>query len=128
MIVPPPPVAETAVLDERAFGRVAALADRIAGLAIPSTKRSMVQSRLNRRLRATGLPSFAAYLDLVEGPEGSHERPRMIEALTTNVSHFFREAHHFETLRDAILLDPRAKPARLRIWSAGCSSSRESGQ
>ncbi|MEM9974257.1 MAG: protein-glutamate O-methyltransferase CheR [Pseudomonadota bacterium] len=115
-------------LDPRGFQRLAALAREEAGLTIPDTKLSMVQSRLSRRLSATGHTSFDAYLGFVESAAGTGERQHMISALTTNVSHFFREAHHFDTLREEIL--PRAierarRGDQVRLWSAGCSSGQE---
>ncbi len=114
-------------LDVGVFRRVAALAEREAGLAIPEAKRSMVQSRLNRRLRATGIGGFPAYLDFVESRDGAGERAQMISALTTNVSHFFREEHHFTLLRQDVLPKVSAphRTRRLRIWSAGCSTGQE---
>ncbi len=117
-----------AELAPAAFERVARLAAREAGLAIAPTKRAMVQSRLFKRVRALGLATFEAYLDLVEGDAGADERRQMISALTTNVSHFFRERHHFDTLRDKLLpglLKRAAEGGRVRIWSAGCSSGQE---
>jgi len=115
-------------LSAEGFARVAALAEREAGLTIPETKAAMVQSRLSRRLRATGHADFAAYLTHVEGKDGATERDHMISALTTNVSHFFREEHHFETLREKVLpplVDRLRSGGRVRIWSAGCSSGQE---
>ncbi|MDU8945137.1 CheR family methyltransferase [Ovoidimarina sediminis] len=115
-------------LSEREFDRVRRLAQREAGLSIPDAKRSMVQSRLSRRLRATGHSSFTAYLDEVEGAGDGSERLNLISALTTNVSHFFREAHHFETLANTLLPDLKAKAQSgeaIRLWSAGCSTGQE---
>lgn len=116
------------VLDARSFARVSELAMKQAGLNIPDTKHSMVQSRLSKRLRATGLGAFSSYLDLVESPEGTSEMPEFISALTTNVSSFLRENHHFETLRKEIcpqLLEKIKQGERIRIWSAGCSTGQE---
>jgi chemotaxis protein methyltransferase CheR len=115
-------------LGPETFARVSDIASRIAGLSIPATKQSMVQSRLVRRLRATGQTHFEAYLDLVESAEGRSEIPEFISALTTNVSSFFREAHHFETLRTEVapaLLEKLRSGERVRIWSAGCSTGQE---
>ena len=115
-------------LEPKTFERVAALAAREAGLMIPPTKIAMVQSRLARRMRAVALTSYEAYLDLVEREDSVEERRQMISVLTTNVSHFFRENHHFEMLRNSILPDLLRKAAsggRVRIWSAGCSSGQE---
>ena len=117
-----------AELTDTLFERVRYLAEREAGLSIPGVKRSMVQSRLSRRLRATGIPSFSSYLDKVETSAGAEERLNMISALTTNVSHFFREGHHFSLLAETLLpqLKERARAGNpIRIWSAGCSTGQE---
>jgi chemotaxis protein methyltransferase CheR len=107
---------------------IAAIAEADAGIVIATEKASMVQSRLAARLRALGMNDFRAYLDFIESPEGEDERRRMISALTTNVSHFFREAHHFDLLRDRVLpplIDRVRRGGRIRIWSAGCSRGQE---
>ena len=88
----------------------------------------MVQSRLRHRLRALGLSDFPQYCEFLHSEQGEDERRKLISALTTNVSHFFRENHHFEKLRD--LLKTRVTTASagrpIRIWSAGCSNGQES--
>lgn len=115
-------------MSEKAFQRVREIAREEAGLAIPDTKKSMVQSRLARRLKALGLVAFENYLDLVESVRGKTERTHMITALTTNVSHFFREDHHFKTLRDDLIpgFATRLRSGEpIRIWSAGCSTGQE---
>lgn len=122
------PAANGRGLDPAAFRRVARLAEKEAGLSIPDGKLSMVQSRLARRLAATGLRDFAEYLDHVESTSGAEERSQMIMALTTNVTHFFREDHHFKTLSDSVLPELARRAAsggRVRIWSAGCSAGHE---
>ncbi|GKY87698.1 CheR family methyltransferase [Sinisalibacter aestuarii] len=115
-------------LDAASFRRIAAIAHREAGLYIAPAKAAMVRTRLARRLRALALPGFAAYCDMVEGAGGLAERGAMISALTTNVSHFFREAHHFDILRERLLphlADKVRAGGRVRIWSAGCSNGQE---
>lgn len=117
-----------AELCPRAFARVTGFAHAAAGLMIPDSKRAMVQARLARRLAATGHASFESYLDHVEGPEGLAERHRMISALTTNVTSFFREPHHFEILSSRVIPASRTRlreGARVRFWSAGCSTGQE---
>lgn len=99
-----------------------------AGIVISEGKASMVQSRLAKRLRALGLPDYRSYLDHLQSPEGAEESGRMLSALTTNVTSFFRENHHFQQLRTEVLppLIARARAGgRVRIWSAGCSSGQE---
>lgn len=99
-----------------------------AGIHLPSTKANLVYSRLAKRLRALGLESFSEYCALIGSESGSAERAQMISALTTNVTRFFREPHHFEHMRQEIV-SPLVKDIRggkrLRIWSAGCSSGQE---
>ncbi len=116
------------VLDDQAFKQIAAIAYKEAGLAIAPSKAAMVHTRLARRLRALNLGSYQEYCDLVASGEGISERRHLISALTTNVSHFFREDHHFDRLRKEVLPGLREKihsGARIRIWSAGCSNGQE---
>jgi len=99
-----------------------------AGIVITPGKGSMVQSRLGKRLRALGMKDYQSYIALITSDAGSEERRAMISALTTNVTQFFRENHHFETLRNIALppLLARARDgAKIRIWSAGCSNGQE---
>jgi chemotaxis protein methyltransferase CheR len=115
-------------LDPADFRRIAAILLDRAGIALPDSKRQLVFSRLGKRLRHLGLADFSAYLALVEAPRGADELAEMISALTTNVTSFFREKHHFEILRETVLpplLAAARHGARVRIWSAGCSSGEE---
>lgn len=110
------------------FARIAAFAHREYGLHLQESKKDLVYSRLVKRLRKTGCPDFATYCDRLEGEDGAAERVELISALTTNVTHFFREEHHFTLLSDMILRpqsDRLRAGQRLRIWSAGCSAGQE---
>jgi chemotaxis protein methyltransferase CheR len=110
------------------FGRIAALLHGETGIALPESKATLAYSRLAKRLRALGLASFKDYCALVASASGVSERQEMIAALTTNVTRFFREPHHFEHLRDRILpplLAAARRGAAVRLWSAGCSSGQE---
>lgn len=101
---------------------------REAGISLSGAKANLVYSRLAKRLRRLGLRNFSEYCTLVEGPEGESELQEMIAALTTNVTRFFREPHHFEHLRDHVLpgLIARARAGeRIRLWSSACSSGQE---
>ncbi|MBN9117979.1 MAG: hypothetical protein J0I06_02225 [Planctomycetes bacterium] len=93
------------------------------GIALGDSKRDMVCSRLAKRLRHHGLASFTDYLRLVRAADD--EGQEFINCLTTNKTDFFREAHHFQFLRDTVIPGARAKGRRLRIWSAGCSTGEE---
>lgn len=99
-----------------------------SGIVLGESKVTLAYSRLAKRVRILGLPDFAAYCDLLQSPEGESERSAMLSALTTNVTRFFREPHHFDHLRDQSL--PRIAEAaragrRIRLWSAGCSAGHE---
>lgn len=110
------------------FRFLADLANSQTGIMLPSHKKDMVYSRLVRRLRALKLSSFAEYCDLMQSDAGQDELSNLINAITTNLTKFFREEHHFTHLRDTVIKPIAAKPAagkRLRIWSAGCSAGME---
>lgn len=114
--------------DRSDFAFIATTLYEDAGISLPASKANLVYSRLAKRLRALGLESFRDYCELVGSEEGTDERTQMIAALTTNVTRFFREPHHFDHLRRKLVepLAPEIKQGRrLRIWSAGCSSGQE---
>lgn len=99
---------------------------RSYGIELGEQKRQMVYSRLSRRLRALGVPNFTAYLAFLDSPAGSGEIELFGNCLTTNLTAFFREAHHFTHFETEIRKTPPADRAqRLRIWSAGCSTGEE---
>lgn len=104
------------------FRFLATLANQRTGIVLAEQKRDMIYGRLVRRLRALKLDSFAAYCELLQSEEGESEIGNLINAVTTNLTHFFREAHHFEHLKNTVL--PECGN-RVRIWSAGCSSGME---
>ena len=110
------------------FRRVAELLYDVSGIHLIEAKASLVYSRLAKRVRILGLPDFTAYCDLLASEAGAEERQAMLSALTTNVTRFFREPHHFDHLGSEILpaLAARARSGgRVRIWSAGCSAGHE---
>jgi chemotaxis protein methyltransferase CheR len=110
------------------FSRIASILYDTAGIALPESKATLVYSRLAKRLRTLGLESFHEYCALLGSSDGLDERQSMLAALTTNVTRFFREPHHFDHLRENVIA-PMAnalrRGARLRIWSAGCSTGQE---
>ena len=116
------------IFTDQDFARIAAYAYREFGLSLQSSKKDLVYSRLVRRVRHLNLPDFAAYCTLLETPEGASEHDSVVSALTTNVTHFFREGHHFDLLAEQVLkprLTRLKARERLRIWSAGCSAGME---
>lgn len=110
------------------FRMIAAVLHGDAGIYLPDSKATLVYSRLAKRLRLLGLSSFREYCSLVQSKEGTGERQSMLAALTTNVTRFFREPHHFDDLRRSVLPALAAKAragGRVRLWSAGCSTGQE---
>jgi chemotaxis protein methyltransferase CheR len=99
----------------------------LTGISLADSKRDMIRSRLNKRLRILGLDSLTEYLNVLNQPkEFPDEEEAFINCLTTNKTDFFRESHHFDFLRETII--PQLQDSgtrRLRIWSAGCSSGEE---
>lgn len=110
------------------FRDIAQLLYADSGIHLQEAKATLVYSRLAKRLRKLGLSSFSDYRALLHGPDGEGERPVLLSALTTNVTRFFREPHHFDALRRQVkqVLAPAARAGgRVRLWSAGCSLGHE---
>ena len=110
------------------FRHIAQTLHSHAGIALNEGKAALVYSRLAKRLRTLGLRSFREYCALIQGVEGVDERQAMTAALTTNVTRFYREPHHFDHLRDQVMpaLAERARAGgRVRLWSAACSNGQE---
>lgn len=115
-------------LGDEEFRFLAGFMSRETGIVLTDHKRQMVCGRLVKRLRALGLKSFGEYCELLQGPQAHGEVENLVNAITTNITHFFREPHHFDHLRDTVLaprLAERPRNPRLRLWSAGCSSGEE---
>ena len=126
-IVPPPPSGDVREYDfeNRDFERVRRLIYDRAGINLNENKQNMVYSRLSRRLRAHGLGSFREYLDRFEADAqfAAGEAQEFVNALTTNLTSFFREAHHFPVLAQFLGALPPGNPPRL--WCAAASTGEE---
>lgn len=106
------------------FEKVVNIIYKVAGISLSERKEDMVYSRLARRLRKLGLSDFEDYLKFVI--ENTEEQKAFVNSLTTNLTHFFREEHHFDYLESVLLPQVFAtKTNRIRIWSAGCSTGEE---
>jgi chemotaxis protein methyltransferase CheR len=109
------------------FEALRKLVKEITGINLSDQKRELVYGRLARRLRVLHLRTFAEYRDLLAS-DGGREIGEFCNAITTNLTSFFRESHHFEYLRDQVLqpmVPNRTASRRVRIWSAGCSTGEE---
>jgi len=110
------------------FAFIADIAHNITGIVINASKRDMVYSRLVRRLRALSLRSFADYCKLLQSAAGEQEIGNLVNAITTNLTGFFRESHHFEHLHEHVLTPLLQNPPpdkKIRLWSSACSSGME---
>jgi chemotaxis protein methyltransferase CheR len=115
------------VLGDAEFEFIRHVVGENAGIVLGPNKRQLVQGRLARRLRELRLGSYQEYCEHVRG-SGPEELVGLINALTTNVTAFFRENHHFEALAKYMLPEAMRRNAgsrRIRIWSAGCSTGEE---
>lgn len=119
---------EEGTISDADFTRIAQLVREMMGIDLQPHKRTMVASRLSKRLRATGFETVDAYIDYMLSPQGKDEQSRFVSAYTTNMTRFNREGHHFEQLAEEFLpdlMDKARHGKRVRIWSAGCSSGEE---
>jgi len=114
-------------LSDNEFDSIKKLVLETTGISLSDSKRELVKRRFAPRVRALGLDSFGAYLTFVK-TDGGDEMSNFHNAITTNLTSFFRENHHFEYLREQALphlLKRNAESRRLRVWSAGCSTGQE---
>ncbi|MCS0628322.1 chemotaxis protein CheR [Telluria mixta] len=107
------------------FERVRGLIYQRAGISLADSKQEMVYSRLARRLRANGIASFASYLDALEAGRMPAEWESFTNALTTNLTSFFREAHHFPLLAEHALKARASHGGPLTIWCSASSTGEE---
>lgn len=114
-------------MHDEEFKFLAAMAYELSGIVLGEQKKELVYSRIARRIRALNLTSFAAYCHYLEENKTT-EVSNFINSITTNLTSFFRENHHFEFLEHSALNEIQQKHARdrvIRIWSAGCSTGME---
>lgn len=124
----PMPAINPQAFTQAEFKKIATIAQTHFGLSLSESKISLIQSRLWKRMGVLRLNQFSDYLSLFEGPMAQRERVELLSVLTTNVTQFFREGHHFDCLRDEVLgplIKAAQKGQRVRIWSAGCSTGQE---
>lgn len=114
------------VFSDADFDAVTKLAKREFGISLAQSKKPLVKSRLSKRLRELKIFAVSSYLEIIQEGGEIDERAQFISCLTTNVTSFFREQHHFDMLRDTLESTYRDEtPDRLRFWSAGCSTGQE---
>lgn len=122
-----PEAAREFAFSDADFRSLAQLAREQAGIALSDSKRNLVYTRVSRRLRALGFTAFKQYRDYLAANTGELES--FINAISTNLTKFFREAHHFDHFRSHVvqpfLSGAQRGDGRFRVWSAGCSTGEE---
>ncbi len=119
---------QTPELSEAQFTKISNLVKTRAGINLHDGKRELVRSRLTKRLRQLGLDTFDQYIQRVSMDRSGAELTTMLDILSTNLTHFFRESQHFDFLRALALpelMATRRSMRHIRVWSAGCSSGEE---
>jgi chemotaxis protein methyltransferase CheR len=115
-------------MDNESFARLSRYVTQEYGIKLPPSKRSMLESRLNRKVKKLGLTSYKEFIDFIFSDEGKKsELFNVIDLITTNKTDFFREAAHFHFLTNEFLPAYTTRLGRnnLKIWSAGCSTGEE---
>ena len=116
-----PPIQREFVFTDDDFDRIRRFIHQRAGIALNPSKKDMVYGRLVRRIRALQLPSFTAYLERLFSERGGEELEHFVNALTTNLTYFFREEHHFPILADHL----RSRSGEVSIWCCAASTGEE---
>ncbi|QLM89273.1 protein-glutamate O-methyltransferase CheR [Escherichia fergusonii] len=114
-------ITQRLALSDSQFRRICQLIYQRAGIVLADHKRDMVYNRLVRRLRVLGIADFGHYLSLLEADQNSPEWQAFINSLTTNLTAFFREGHHFPVLAE----HARRRQGEYRVWSAAASTGEE---
>ena len=124
-------VLQSTELTESQFSEIRELVKSTCGISLGDEKKQLVKARLNKRLRKLGLANYDEYINFLRRDRTGNELTAMLDAISTNLTSFFREADHFDYLEQNIIKRKVAEAAagksekRLRIWSAGCSSGEE---
>ncbi|MGH7871886.1 MAG: CheR family methyltransferase [Candidatus Binatia bacterium] len=118
-------------LSDREFVLFQKLIYRAAGIYLSAVKKALIEARLSRRVRDLGLASFSEYYEYLSGENSGAELGEMLDRISTNETHFFREPRQFEFLEQQVFPQWRAqamraaRSKRVRVWSAGCSTGEE---
>lgn len=114
-------------LSDAQFRKLSEIVHQESGIVLTAAKRGLLLARMNRRLRELNLSDYGEYCRRLEGAFSAKERKLLLSAITTNVTAFFREEHHFKAFAEILpsLVDKTKPKAKLRFWSAACSSGEE---
>lgn len=113
-------------LSDSTFQKLSKIAYSVSGIKLTAPKKIMVESRLRKRLKALNLRSYEEYLNLLENSNNSEELVHFINSISTNKTEFFREARHFEIMKNLIIEKRKySSQHQFTIWSAACSTGEE---
>jgi chemotaxis protein methyltransferase CheR len=117
-------------LSDKLFQQFSELVYKECGINLHDGKRELLQARLNKRLRATGIGCYREYYDFIQNPNNGSEVVHFLDSISTNLTYFFREPKHFQYLEQislpALIREKNQQSSkRIRIWSAGCSTGEE---
>ena len=112
-------------MEDETFDRYRKIIYEKAGISLSGKKRALVRGRVSKRMRALGLSDYGEYLTRVEEDTTGKELTELLDAISTNVTHFFRESAHFEFLENVVSHWMDEGQTRFRFWSAACSSGEE---
>ncbi|MBF0361289.1 MAG: methyltransferase domain-containing protein [Oligoflexia bacterium] len=112
-------------MDNKTFARFQELIYQKSGINLNEGKETLVQARIGKRMRALGLNECTQYLRLLESNQGNEEWGFFLDAISTNVTHFFRESEHFDFLKKILNVSIDEGQTKFRIWSAASSSGEE---
>lgn len=116
---------DTSISNEQ-FEEISGLVKKLAGINLHDGKKELVKARLAKRMRQLKLRNLNEYISFMRNDHTGRELISMLDALSTNLTFFFRESQHFHYLRDKVLPQIiQRRSSKIRIWSAGCSSGEE---
>ena len=113
-------------ISDHNFRRFSKLIHESCGINLHDGKKELVRARLGKRMREIGCSSFNKYFRIIQNDANGEELVNMLDAVSTNLTSFFREEQHFQFLKETVFPSYEKSGIRmLRIWSAGCSSGEE---
>jgi len=112
-------------VDKKIFNKFRDLVYEKSGISLNDSKVALVSARIAKRLRALGLKDYNDYLEVVINDESGEETVQLLDVISTNVTHFFRESAHFDHLKEEYMRWVSSGQNRFRFWSAACSSGEE---
>ncbi len=112
-------------MDDHLFNKFRQLIYEVSGIHLSDQKKALVVGRLSKRIRELGIDNFKAYYDYVVQDKTGREIVKLIDFISTNVTHFFRESDHFDFLKEKLIEWKEEGQTRFRIWSSACSTGEE---